>query len=85
MYDPASDLVDDVLDRWLHVPGHAGDDVLGRELLLVGHVADGQQLLLLRRLDDAEALGVEDVSAGPDLGEGGFLGRGRVEPAVDEA
>ena len=35
-------------------------------------------------LDDAEALGVQDVRAGADLGERRFLGRGRVEPAVDE-
>ena len=68
-----------------HVPGHAGDDVVRGQRRLVAHVADGDEVVLVGGLDDAEALRVEDVRAGVDLGQGRFLGRGRVEPAVDEA
>jgi hypothetical protein len=42
-------------------------------------------LAFLGRVADAEALGVHHVGALVDHGEGGFLGLGRVEPAVDEA
>ncbi len=81
----AGDLVDDVVGRGGHVPGHAGHDVVRGQRRLVAHVADGDDVVLVGGLDDAEALRVEDVGAGVDLGQGGFLGRGRVEPAVDEA
>src|SRR5919106_4894074 len=77
-------LVDHVLDRGSHVPGHAGDHVLGRKALLVAHVADGDQVVLLGRLDDSEALREQHVRAGANLCQRRLLGGGRIEPAVEE-
>jgi len=52
---------------------------------VVDHVADGQLAFFLGGVADAEAFGVHHVGALVDHGEGGLLGLGRVEPAVDEA
>src|SRR6185503_18598256 len=46
--------------------------------------ADGDQMVLRRGLDDPEALREQDVRAGADLRECGFLGRRGIEPAVEE-
>ena len=58
--------------------------VSGAEARLVGHVGDGEDLLFRRRLDDAEALGIDHVDAGIDLGDRRLLGLRRIEEGADE-
>jgi hypothetical protein len=80
------DQLDGVADGRFHMPERGGDDDVLAVLLLV-HVVDvakGDDALLAGRIDDAGALGIEHVDAGLDLGEGGLLGLGRVEPGTDE-
>src|SRR5687767_7082905 len=78
------DLVDDVLDGRGHVPGHARDDVVLGQRLLVRHVPDREEVVLVGRLDDTESLRVQDVRTCRDVRLSGLLGGDRVEPAVDE-
>ena len=78
------DLGDGRVERRLEMPERRGDHRVGIVGLRVDDVADRQNALLLGRIGNAEALGIEQVGAGIDLGEGGFLGLGRIEPRADE-
>ena len=78
------DQLDCAVDAGLHVPQGRGHHGVGVLLLRVDHVADGELAFFLGGIAHAKALGVEHVGALVDHGEGGFLGLGRVKPAVDE-
>ena len=75
---------DGAVDGRLHVPQGAGEDRAGIVGGGVDDVADRLDATLLGRVGDAETLGIEDVGAGIDHREGGFLGLRRVVPGVDE-
>ena len=81
---PAGHLLDERLDRRLHVPHERRDDVVGRQLVLVDHHPEHRQVVLVGDLDDAGPLGEEHVGALGDLRLGGLGRRRRVEERVDE-
>ena len=76
---------DNRVDRGAEIPDGIGKDDARITLRVVDQRTDGQDIVFLCAVGGADALTEDDVGAGVDLGDGGFLGLGRIKPGSDEA